>query len=215
MQRHVLYGSNRVSRAASASWEPAPDLETDGRRRRSQDSRARIVQAMLDLVREGGVSPAAEVVAERAGVGLRTVFRHFKDMDSLYREMGAAIEAELQTVIAQPFEAQDWRGRVRELISRRSVAYERITPFRRAAEGQRLRKGGALAADYARFVAMARDILRRVLPEEAAADQPLFEALDLLLSFDAWDRLRRDQNLPPEAAVAALDRAVSRLIGEA
>ena len=52
-------------------------------------------------------------------------------------------------------------------------------------------------------------------PSEAAADQPLFEALDLLLSFDAWDRLRRDQGLSPEAAVAALDRAVSRLIGDA
>lgn len=189
----------------------ADEIETDGRRRRSQDSRARIVRAMLDLVRQGEASPAAELVADRAGVGLRTVFRHFKDMDSLYREMGAVIETELQAVIAQPFEAQDWQGRVRELIRRRGAAYERIAPFRLAAESHRLRSG-ALAADHSRFVAMARDILLRVLPPEVAADADLFEALDLLLSFDAWNRLRRDQQLSPAEASQALDRAVRRLI---
>jgi hypothetical protein len=30
-------------------------------------------------------------VAGRADVGLRTVFRHFQDMDSLYREIGAVV----------------------------------------------------------------------------------------------------------------------------
>lgn len=44
---------------------------------------------MLELVREGDISPSAELVAARADVGLRTVFRHFKDLDSLYREMSA------------------------------------------------------------------------------------------------------------------------------
>ncbi|WP_415427269.1 TetR/AcrR family transcriptional regulator, partial [Staphylococcus borealis] len=75
--------------------EPA----ADGRRRRSQDSRARIVQAMLDLVREGDVSPSAELVAARADVGLRTVFRHFSDLDSLYREMSAVISSELMALV--------------------------------------------------------------------------------------------------------------------
>ena len=46
---------------------------------------------MLELVRAGAISPNAEEVAERAGVGLRTVFRRFDDMDSLYREMAKAM----------------------------------------------------------------------------------------------------------------------------
>src|SRR5665213_2368302 len=96
--------------------------ESDGRRRRSQDSRARIVAAMLDLIHGGEVAPGAEQVAERAQVGLRTVFRHFKDMDSLYREMSHAIESELRTVVLRPFKAETWRERVLELIDRRSQA---------------------------------------------------------------------------------------------
>jgi AcrR family transcriptional regulator len=31
-------------------------------------------------------------VADRAGVGLRSVFRHFSDVDSLYLEMAAFVE---------------------------------------------------------------------------------------------------------------------------
>ena len=69
--------------AATIDRPTPPTEERDGRRLRSQDSRARIVAAMLDLIREGEIAPSAELVASRANVGLRTVFRHFKDMDSL------------------------------------------------------------------------------------------------------------------------------------
>ena len=81
----------------------------DGRRQRGEDNRARIVSAMLEIIHAGDFSPGAEQVAARADVGLRTVFRHFKDMDSLYREMTETIEAELRAVALQPFQAQAWR----------------------------------------------------------------------------------------------------------
>ncbi|MDB5469891.1 MAG: hypothetical protein JWR84_1451, partial [Caulobacter sp.] len=126
---------------------PAP--AADGRHRRSQDSRARIVAAMLELVKAHEVSPSAEQVAARADVGLRTVFRHFKDMDSLYREMSGVIESEMRAVVDRPFTAPDWRGRLMELIERRAVVFERIGPFRRASNAVRHRSR-VLEADNAR-----------------------------------------------------------------
>ena len=81
---------------------------------------------MLELVREGGVSPSAELVAARADVGLRTVFRHFKDLESLYGEMSAAIETELMALVHTPFKGVTWRDRVLELVERRGGAYEKI-----------------------------------------------------------------------------------------
>ncbi|MCG9917060.1 MAG: TetR/AcrR family transcriptional regulator [Phenylobacterium sp.] len=200
-----------MSLSPAVQIETANAPETDGRRRRSQDSRARIVQAMLDLVRAGETSPAAELVADQAKVGLRTVFRHFNDMDSLYREMTAVIEAELQSVIDQPFKSADWRGRMVELVQRRAGAYERIAPFRRASEVLRQRSQSQ-AADQAKFVAIAREILRREAPPELVEDKARFEALDLLLSFEAWNRLRRDQGLSPRKTVEALETAVAALI---
>ena len=45
-----------------------PGEELDGRRRRSLDSRGRVVAALLDLVREGAVAPSAERVAAHARI---------------------------------------------------------------------------------------------------------------------------------------------------
>ena len=187
------------------------DAETDGRRRRAQDSRARIVAAMLDLTQTGRASASAELVAERAGVGLRTVFRHFKDMDSLYREMSLTIQARVLSEIDQVFVAQDWRGRVNELIRRRMAIFEMITPFKRAEAAQRHRSR-FLDEDTRRLNGRLRETLGQILPASVVEDGLTFEALDLLLSFESWDRLRREQTLSAERACEVLERAAGRLL---
>jgi AcrR family transcriptional regulator len=185
--------------------------ETDGRRRRSRDSRARVVAALLDLVREGDVAPSAERVAARASVGLRTVFRHFNDMDSLYREMSATIESELATALAAPLKGQDWGARLIDLIHKRATVYERIAPFRRASDVHR-HKSQFLAARHAQIVASARGTLNGVLPSERREDFKAFETLDLLLSFEAWSRLRLEQGLNVQQARDVLERAARWVI---
>ena len=185
--------------------------EADGRRQRSRDNRARIVEAMLALVAEGDPTPGAEQVAARAGVGLRTVFRHFKDMDSLYGEMAAPIEAELRAIIAQPFRADDWRERVVELVHRRAAAYEKIGPFKRASDINRHRSP-YLQGRQTEFVSLARELLERELPGELTADRVRVEALDLLLSFESWDRLRRAQGLSPAEAAEVLETMTRSLL---
>ena len=183
----------------------------DGRRQRGHDNRARIVAAMLEIIQSGDLSPSAEQVAARADVGLRTVFRHFQDMDSLYREMSVVIEAELRTVVDSPFHSQDWRERMVELIHRRSAVFERIGPFRRASDAFRHRSK-FLEGDGARLTAALREILERELPAEVRRDGPKLEILDLLLSYESWSRLRRDQGLSIKRAQVALETAVRRLI---
>lgn len=190
---------------------PEPD-ETDGRRRRSQDSRARIVAAMLELVHAGDVSPGAEQVAARASVGLRTVFRHFNDMDSLYSEMAQVIEAEVRSVVDSPFVGETWRDRVVELVNRRAAVFEKITPFKRASDIHR-HQSNFLQASHERLISISREILKRELPPELARDQFTFESLDLLLSFETWSRLRRDQNLTPRRARELLEHAIRKVIG--
>ncbi len=184
--------------------------EIDGRRRRGQDNRARIVAAMLDLIREGAMTPSAEQVAARAEVGLRTVFRHFDDMDSLYREMSGFIEAELRAIVERPFAATDWQGRLAELVERRGEAFERISPFKRASDTVRHRSR-FLAGDHGKLATALRELLKAVLPPEIVADPLKLEALDLLTSFEAWTRLRLDQGLSPEKACEVLQSAVLKV----
>lgn len=194
----------------AAKAEPEPAV-ADGRRRRGMDNRARIVAAMVDMVRADEIAPSAERVAARADVGLRTVFRHFQDMDSLYREMSVVIEGEIRAIIDQPLTAQTGPSRVIELIGRRAQAFETIAPFRRAAEAFRHRSK-FLGSDYARLVTQLRTILERELPPPVAGDPIKLEALDLLLSFEAWARLRRDQHLSIDQAKAVLESAARAII---
>lgn len=201
-----MSGATVTAREAQAS----PTEERDGRKLRSQDSRARIVASMLDLIREGEVSPSAETVASRANVGLRTVFRHFKDMDSLYREMSDEIERQVIAIRDQPFAAADWRGRLMELIDRRFMVFERIAPFKRASEAVRHRSR-FIGQDSSRLVVALREILKRVAPPAEVGDPQVFEALDLLLSFETWSRLRREQGLSQEEACDVLKAVVRKL----
>lgn len=197
--------------AMTAETETAPQV-LDGRRRRGQDNRARIVAAMIDLVGQGQVQPSAEQVAARGGVGLRTVFRHFQDMDSLYREMSRVIEGELQAIVERPYAAEGFPARLIEMIGRRAEGFERIAPFRRAADAVRHRSR-FLAGDADRLAQTMRRLLVAELPPELAADAVAVEALDLVTSFEAWTRLRRDQGLDPAAARTVVEAAVRRLIG--
>jgi AcrR family transcriptional regulator len=172
------------------------------------------VIAMLDLVRDGDVAPSAERVAARAGVGLRTVFRHFKDMDSLYREMSVAIERELATILAAPPTGRDWPDRLTELIRKRGEVYGKIAPFKRASNVHR-HQSTFLEAAHDRMVSAARSGLKDILPANLDEDEELFETLDLLLSFETWSRLRHEQGLSHQRTRDVLELAVVRLISPA
>ena len=185
--------------------------ETDGRRRRTVESRARIVAAMLQLVHDGDVTPNAEMVATRASIGLRSVFRHFKDMGSLYQEMSAVIEAELATIIDHPITANLQSQRLAQIVERRAAAFEKMFPYKRAGDLPRHRSA-FLDAGHARLNARARAILLEELPAEAVTDDLLFEAVDMLLSWETWSRLRRNQGLSPQQAQDVLGATLHRLM---
>ncbi len=60
-----------------------------------------------------------------------------------------------------------------------------------------------------------RERLLRALPELAGVPESVVEALDVVLSFDAWDRLRSDQKLSRDRAKAAVETAALALLQRA
>lgn len=197
---------------AQTDLQTGPPAEADGRRRRGQDNRARIVAAMMQLVHDGNVAPSAEQVAVRADVGLRTVFRHFQDMDSLYREIGAVVSSRVRDRMSGPLPPGDWRSRIAELMVRRTEAFEMIAPYKRAADVFRHRSK-YLGQDYAAMLVELRRVMLRELPPEVQANRARVEALDMLLSFETWSRLRREQELPVEQAREVLAATVRAVLG--
>lgn len=201
------------ARTAARTPQPADEtaVEADGRRQRSNRSREAIVLAMIDLIRAGEMSPAAARVAEKANVGLRTVFRHFEEMDTLNREISAIVEAEIMPLIEKPFEGRTWRQQFADLLDRRAHIYERVMPLKIAGSLQRFRSK-FLMDDYNRFLKMERHGLKRVLPQKIMDDAVLFSAIELATGFQAWRRLRQDQGLSAKDALGVLRFTVDRLL---
>lgn len=198
-------------KAGPAKNGAAKHEESDGRRQRSERSRAQIIDALFALIREGDMSPSAARVAERAGVGLRTVFRHFEDMDSLYVEMAGRISAEIMPLVFAPFQAENWRERLIEHCGRRIDIYERIFPVRVSAN---IRRFGSqfLMEEYRRNLQMEQDLLKAHLPDDILNDPVRFAAIDTAVGFQTWRRLRQDLDLPVEDASSVVRLMLERLI---
>ena len=187
--------------------DPAVDArrETDGRRERSRSSRARIVSAMLELVGNGDVSPSAARVAEVAGVGLRSVFRHFDDMDALYREMCDAIEAKVIPIIMEVPAGDSWKEQMLSTADKRARVFEAILPYRISANLKRF-QSEFLMQDYKRMLRLESESLDAQLPASVREDTLGARAINVILSFQTWRLLRHDQELPVVEACAVVRR---------
>ena len=185
-----------AGKAMAIRAEPA---RIDGRRERGRSSRKRIVEAMMELIVAGDLTPSAARVAEEAGIGLRTVFRHFDDMDALYAEITATVAERVMPIVTAPYPGPDWRANIRELVHRRVRAFEIMLPFRLAANIKRY-QSPFLMAQYDRVVMLERELMLRLLPTIVLADRIAVEALCAALSFQNWRALRHDQDLSAEDA---------------
>ena len=185
--------------------------QLDGRALRAERSRDAIVRALFELIGEGEPQPTAQQVAARAEVGLRSVFRHFADMDTLYAELAAYVQAEALPLLRESPTAGSVAQRVLVIVAQRAAFYEAIAHYKRAEELGR-RRSPFLARQHARLVRELRERLVRALPELAGVPESVVEALDVVLSFDAWDRLRTDQKLSRERAKAAVETAALALV---
>lgn len=197
--------AERRSSAKRAASKP------DGRLNRSIVTRQKIVDALTALIYEGHLSPTAEQVATRADVGLRTVFRHFDDMDSLYREIGQGLDGMIQPMISQRLVGTTWQDRLRHSVQLRTAFFDRVAAIHLATQVHR-HESAYLSQQVKQSVALQRELLQRQISAEAVRDATLFEALDVVLSIEVWIRLRREQGLSAEAARQVILRAVSALL---
>jgi AcrR family transcriptional regulator len=186
-------------------------IPADGRLRRSQRSGQAIVEALLGLIGDGVLEPTAQQVAERAAVGIRTVFRRFSDMESLFAEMDARLQAEALPLLLGGRPQGTPRDRALGLVRQRVAFFERIAPYKRSGNVKRWRSP-FLRDRHARLVRVLRAELLRWLPELRRVPAAVVEALDLATSFEAWDRLRGEQNLTRARAAAAVERTVLALV---
>lgn len=194
-----------------AEAEPAP---IDRRVLRGLRNRDAVVQAFLDLVAEGDLSPTAQKVAARAGISLRSVFHHFEDMEQLFAS-AADLHVTRYIGLVEPL-ADDGplAERIEAFVDQRSRLAERILPVYRAATLV-AHRSPTVDERLARGDRLLREQVARVFGPELRGGGELdwrLDALDALASIDGWLRLRIDQRLSERRARAVLAAAIAAVL---
>ncbi|OYX40593.1 MAG: hypothetical protein B7Y98_00670 [Sphingomonas sp. 32-62-10] len=186
----------------------------DGRRARGDANRARIIQAMVELVAAGDPDPNADAVAEKAGLSVRTVFRHFEDKDAIFHAIDDLLVAAYQPLLTAPYRSAHWKGQLFELIARRCTINEAAAVFRISAVMERYRSQ-FIAGKYRRLHAGEKRMLDAILPPELQTSTKAGRAILIACSFDTWRLLRQDEELSPEDTLAAIRQLVEDILVQA
>lgn len=190
-----------------------PELSViDGRRQRSERSRSAIITATLNLIESGNYAPTARQIAEEAGIGLRSFFRHFEDMDALINTLDRQMRVFYEPLFARPFENGALALRIEDVVSDRSEAFERMKKLIMSGQAQ-LWRSKSIKKNYARTQKDMDEHLEKWLPELKNLPDARREAAHAIASFETWHRLRQHQNLNISDARDAVIVTLTRLIG--
>ena len=105
--------------------ESAKKDVVDGRRARSERSKQAIIDATLVLMEEGNLIPTAQQISDRAGVGIRSFFRHFEDMETLFATIDDQTRETTEALYLGGDRAGTLEDRMLHAIEHRARGYEK------------------------------------------------------------------------------------------
>ena len=184
----------------------------DGRRLRSERSRKAMIDAALELIEEGNFAPTAKQISECAGVGIRSFFRQFEDMDQFF----AAVDEHRVGSFWESFLHEGDRTgvlteRLDSIVATYAKAFEEHRSLLLATKSLRW-SSRVLKENYERYQQISRANKERWLPEISQLPSDERELADAYLSLEMWHRLRDIQGLSCSAAQALVLKAVTRLL---
>lgn len=185
----------------------------DGRRLRSERSRLAIVEAALALQEEGILVPTAQQISDRAGVGIRSFFRHFEDMETLFEVADDHIRDSYETLFLGGDRDGTMEERIDHALERHADAYESVSNIVQGTQAQ-LWRYETLRKNYARNQRGLRKDLDDWLPELKSAPREIREAIYAITSFEMWHRLRYHQGLSKKSSINILKGMLKSLIGD-
>jgi AcrR family transcriptional regulator len=188
---------------------------TDGRVARGQRTRRNVAEALMSLLREGDPEPTARSVAERAGVSLRLVFHHFAEMDDLYHYVAALLLRRQWSAMPGISPKLSLATRLERTAAHRAVLYEEISPVRRALVRRMSSSDGVCAAIAAADTLLLENLKDTFEPElsalPASSRMEVLEAMDVVSSWEAWERLRAVSMLQVRGAKRVMTRMLDSL----
>lgn len=175
---------------ALATEEPS----SDGRTARRQRGRLAVCQAMIDLVFEGHTTPSAELVAERAGVSIASLFRYFDTLDDLRVEITQFYFARYEHLFDIPSIGEGTLDqRIDRFVTAREHLHRETAPMSLHARRDSF-QDPTTASTVTRVRKTYADQIQHHFDQELSALTPasretLLALIATMTSFDSWEQM--------------------------
>ena len=186
---------------------------SDGRRLRTERSRLTILNAAMTLQDAGNLVPTAQQISDQAGISIRSFFRHFEDMESLFEAGDVHIRTSYEALFLAGERGGTLEERVEHAVQHRVRAYEAISKLLLAVHAQ-LWRYKTLRKSYARNQLGLRSVLDDWLPELKSLPREKREAVDAITSFEMWNRLRVHQGLSKRMSTGIVTNMLQALVSQ-
>ena len=160
----------------------------DGRNLRSINSQKLIVNACIKLFKAGNLEPTAQQVADESGVGIRTVFRQFDEMENLFKSVDAVLSKDYDfNVEYDP--SSSFETRLQSVANHMNAGYNKhkLIMFMTVSN---MWKYEFLRENFLMYQDRIKDKTEEVLPEVLGFDNESRHLFHASLSFAMWTRLR-------------------------
>lgn len=185
---------------------------------RSARTRQLIIEAYLALLRESPQIPTAVSIAHRSGYSVRSIFERFPDLHTLRVAAADDVMLRAATQVASQKVVGGRAERLRMHVQTRGRVCEEWLPLWRA-----LNANQGDSADLKNRIRLIREMVIQRLeevyaPELATLGEPerrqTVLALEALVDFESWARMREHFALSFDEACGVWTRAIDRLLPE-
>lgn len=193
--------------------KPREEEIVDGRRARTERSKRAFMDATVQLMEEGILIPTAQQISDKAGVNIRSFFRHFEDMETLFAVIDEHTRGSNEALFLGGDRDGTLEERIQHAVERHANGYELRRNMILSTAAQ-LWRSETLRKNYARYQRGLRSDLDDWLPELKQLSGDQREAVDAISSFEMWHRLCYHQGLSKKASIAIIVGALLALIRE-
>jgi len=147
-----------MKRITNVKHRPTREYHSDLRDERAEETRRRILDALVRTMARGVAGLSVPAVAAEAGVSIPTVYRYFKTKADLVAALGPFL-TEKSRLMEVPDRSGDVGALVREIYSRHAEMEPEVRAAMASELGAEVRR-----RNLPRRVAMIRDALRPLIP---------------------------------------------------
>ncbi len=188
----------------------------DGRRARRERGRVAVIDAMFELLQEGKVPPAVELIAERSGVSVASIFRYFQGVDDLQFQTFQRFRERFEPLLDTNLEG-DLAARTNAFVQSRLDLYEQAGAIMAVGRLRALEHEPLVEAS-AQMRGVLADQVRTTFADETvdaapAAAADLVAVVDALTSLEAWDVMRKTHARSRTQIARAWTQGIDALIG--